>query len=238
MGKFIITEEEKRNILNQYKKFKLDEQEQTTTTTTLQPVQTTQASNQNVNLSNRSLGTIKTTGLQLVPNLTGQKVTDKMGTNYQQPMTVQGQTEYQRSDSDSQSDYDNAVKMAQDAQKLSSEENISYDEAYDRIKKGTTVQPQNTTTPQQGTVAQNTATPQQGTVTQNTTTPQQGTVAQNTATQGTEQKIDNKSVVNRSIEDLQKLITSKGINVGKSDGVLGKNTLSGIENLLNKSKPT
>jgi hypothetical protein len=226
MGKFIITEEEKRNILNQYKKFKLDEQEQTTTTTTLQPVQTTQASNQNVNLSNRSLGTIKTTGLQLVPNLTGQKVTDKMGTNYQQPMTVQGQTEYQRSDSDSQSDYDNAVKMAQDAQKLSSEENISYDEAYDRIKKGTTVQPQNTTTPQQGTV------------TQNTTTPQQGTVAQNTATQGTEQKIDNKSVVNRSIEDLQKLITSKGINVGKSDGVLGKNTLSGIENLLNKSKPT
>jgi len=172
------------------------------------------------------LGTIKTTGLQLVPNLTGQKVTDKMGTNYQQPMTVQGQTEYQRSDSDSQSDYDNAVKMAQDAQKLSSEENISYDEAYDRIKKGTTVQPQNTTTPQQGTV------------TQNTTTPQQGTVAQNTATQGTEQKIDNKSVVNRSIEDLQKLITSKGINVGKSDGVLGKNTLSGIENLLNKSKPT
>ncbi len=226
MGKFIITEEEKRNILNQYKKFKLDEQEQTTTTTTLQPVQTTQASNQNVNLSNRSLGTIKTTGLQLVPNLTGQKVTDKMGTNYQQPMTVQGQTEYQRSDSDSQSDYDNAVKMAQDAQKLSSEENISYDEAYDRIKKGTTVQPQNTTTPQQGTV------------TQNTTTPQQGTVTQNTATQGTEQKIDNKSVVNRSIEDLQKLITSKGINVGKSDGVLGKNTLSGIENLLNKSKPT
>jgi len=214
MGKFIITEEEKRNILNQYKKFKLDEQEQTTTTTTLQPVQTTQASNQNVNLSNRSLGTIKTTGLQLVPNLTGQKVTDKMGTNYQQPMTVQGQTEYQRSDSDSQSDYDNAVKMAQDAQKLSSEENISYDEAYDRIKKGTTVQPQNTTTPQQG------------------------TVTQNTATQGTEQKIDNKSVVNRSIEDLQKLITSKGINVGKSDGVLGKNTLSGIENLLNKSKPT
>lgn len=323
MGKFIITEEEKRNILNQYQRFMLSEQENTTTTTTLQPTQQTPTTNQNINVSNAPLGTIKTTGLTMVPNLAGQQVTDKMGTRPQQPMTVQATTEYQKTEAEKDADYQKQQEMVSAAQKLSSEENISYDEAYERIKSGKT-QAQGKTTYNTGVYFGQTSPTEVGAgigrllsldntdknlfdiikspedpklsnlvvpapevakgddkVVQDynktvndylakykinlklkwtpnepnsetsmkygkfyreedtPTTAQQGAIAQTTtgaAQQGTATASTQQPVSNYTVNQLQDLLKQKGFNVGTSDGIVGKNTWTGIESALKKAK--